>query len=115
MTQKLGPSTYTTKLCNPYCRLVMQMVERLAEGKSGGNPIRYIKFGFIFEITVTQLLNQNYKGYLVIWIFVFVGWDEKQKYPLGFSNRQAYESLRQKEVLGYSFFCLTLCVWDLNT
>ena len=76
MTQKLGPSTYTTQLCNPYCRLVMQLVERLAEGKGGGNPIRYIQFGFIFEITVTQLLNQNCKGYLVIWIIVFVGWNK---------------------------------------
>ena len=62
MTQKLGPSTYTTQLCNPHCRWVMQLVERLAEGKGGGNPIRYIQCGFIFEITVTQLLNQNYKG-----------------------------------------------------
>ena len=103
MTQKLGPSTYTTQLCNPYCRLVMQLVERLAKGKGGGNSIRYIQFGFIFEITVTQLLNQNYKGYLVIWIIVFVGWDKKQKYYLGFSNKLAYESLCQKEVLSYSF------------
>ena len=89
MTQKLGPSTYTTQLCNPYCRLVMQLVETL--------PIRYIQFGFIFEITVTQLLNQNYRGYCS---FCRMG----QKYSLGFSNRLAYESLRQKEVLGYSFF-----------
>ena len=86
MTQKLGPSTYTTQLCNPYCRLVMQLVERLAEGKGGGNPIRYIQFGFIFE----KLLNGT----------------KKQKYPLGNSNRLAYESLRQKEVLSYSFFFL---------
>ena len=86
----------------------MQLVERLAEGKGGGNPIRYIQFCFIFEITFTQLLNWNYKGYLVIWIIVFVGWDKKQKHPLGFSNRLAYESLRQIEVLGYSFLLYSL-------
>ena len=41
----------------------MQLVEKLAEGKGGGKPIKYIQFGFIFEITVTHLLNQNYMGY----------------------------------------------------
>ena len=42
--------TYTTRLCNLYIRLVMQLIERLAEGKGGVNLIRYIQFGFIFEI-----------------------------------------------------------------
>ena len=117
MTQKLGPSTYTTQLCNPYCRLVMQFVERLEEGKSGGNPMRYIQFGFIFEITVTQLLNQNHKEYLVIWSIDFVGW-EKNKIPFkGCTNFRIFQQTRVRKpspkrsswhsramVLDYSFF-----------
>jgi hypothetical protein len=76
----------------------MQLVERLEEGKGGDiNPIRYIQFVFIFEITVTQLLNQNHKEYLVIWSIDFVGW-EKNKIPFkGCTNFRIFQQTRVRK------------------